>query len=227
MRIFTIIFTFLFLLGGLKTQGQTALEKAMEKMNVSMKLPSFLDVSQNDDIMHVTPITEEDSLPSLAQIYLFEPSYGATAFKAYFGMVHSIIRYKDEDCIIFVLASGEYLIMPDDSDDLYKQKKKNRLAHRYGKRLATLSDKEIEEISLGVTHYQKEEVRKLFNADEMQWYPFDLHGNVFEDKYTKCIDVDVTKNGLRISFYFMLTDESEKKFDQYLHSLEKVFWFNE
>ncbi|GHT66046.1 hypothetical protein AGMMS50239_26880 [Bacteroidia bacterium] len=81
---------------------ETALEKEMKKINVSINMPSFLIASQNEDLISVTEVTEKDPLPTIAQSYRHELSYGATFFKVLFGNLHSIIRFKGEDCVIFV-----------------------------------------------------------------------------------------------------------------------------
>ena len=82
MKQLLLLFYFLAIFESLKAQEQTTLECAMERMNVSLNLPPFLSPSQNYvfkgnlESIYVTKITEESPVPRLAQVYLYEPSYG-------------------------------------------------------------------------------------------------------------------------------------------------------
>lgn len=236
MRYISIIFLSLLLGGVLTVQGQTALEKAMDKMNVSMKIPSYFSVSSNEDLIYVTEVTDENPYPTIAQNYGFEPSYGSTAFKVMFAKTHSIMRHKNEDCLIFIYVLGaatiEYGKMIKENAHLFKNMENpafNRIKRdfRYGKPMSGATDWEAAELDMMLTRYPKRKARKMFNANRMVMYPFNLRGNVYEDKYTRCRAVVIAKNGLDIYFYFMLTDESAKNFDTYLKELNKVFWFND
>lgn len=219
----------------LKAQGQTALENAMKTMDVSMKIPEFLSLSQNERGIYVTEITEESPCPSSGQIYGEEPSYGATAYKVIFGTVHSIMKFNDEDCIIFVYAGGENEVKYGNVNDffnvvnpVYNRIKSNLIRSnlKVGVKNKSATEEEIETIDKIITHHPKEEAQKLFNADWMATYLMDMKNNAYEDKYTKCKAVVVDKKKLNIFFYFMMTDDSAAKFDEYLNRLQGVFWYN-
>jgi hypothetical protein len=215
--------------------GQTALEKAVKVMNMTIHMPSYFDVSKNEDLIFVSPITEESPGPKLAQTYYFEPSFGSTAFQVFFGRLHSIIRHTNGEYLIFVYAAGESgvkygQIIKDNSDllnvrDLTFNRIKNDF--RYGKRMESASKEEIMELDLMLTHYSEKQAKKMFNAGWMVTYPMNLRGEIYEEKYSRCRTVITARNGLDIFFYFMMTDESMKNFDNYLEDLKKVFWFNE
>jgi hypothetical protein len=216
-------------------QAQTALKKAMNTMHVSMNLPEFFDISQNEDGIYVTPITEESPVPEIAQSYGSEPASGATAFKVMFGHVHSIIRHRNEEYAIFVYAGGEaeirYGNLIKNNSHLFNviNPSFNRIKHdlRYGIRHKSATAEEIAALDTMIAHYPKEKAQELFNADWMASYPMDLRGEIYEDKYSQCQVVVIAKNGLGIYFYFMMTDKSAKNFDDHLRDLEKVFWFTE
>jgi hypothetical protein len=216
-------------------QAQTALERALDTMQVSMNIPSFWNISQNENSIYVTPVTEESPIPRIAQTYGHEPVSGATAFKVMFHQIHSIIRHKNEEYVIFVDAAGEGSVMHGNFIKKHNQffnvinLSFNRIKSdlHYGIRHKSATSEEIAALDTMITHYPKEKAQELFNADWMVSYPKDLRGEVYEDKYSICQAVAVAKNGLDIFFYFMLTDKTAKNFDDYLKDLEKVFWYNE
>ncbi len=76
-------------------------------MNMSIHMPSYFDISKNEDLIFVSPISEESSGPKLAQTYYFEPSFDSTAFQVFFGRLHSIIRHANGEYLIFVYVAGE------------------------------------------------------------------------------------------------------------------------
>jgi hypothetical protein len=215
--------------------GQTALEKAIKVMNMSIQMPSYFDASKNEDLIYVTPITEESPIPKLAQTYYFEPVFGSTAFKVFFGQIHSIIRHTSGEYLIFVSAAGEFVVkygfLIEEKSDLFNVRDLTfngiKSNFRYGKRMESASKEEIEELDLMLTHYSEKQAKKMFNADRMVTYPMNLRGEIYEEKYPRCRALVVSKKGLDIFFYFLMTNESAKKFDEYLEDLNKVFWFNE
>lgn len=215
--------------------AQTALDKALKTMNVQMDIPSFFDVSQNEEPIYITPETKESPIPKIKQQYDFEPSFGDTALKVYLHLGHSIIRHKTEDYLIFVDAIGEVaakyrgitknpVLFNSEQNDALKRIK---FDFRYGKRMSSPSEGEIEELKLMLTYYPEKQAKEMFNADWMVMYPMNLRGEVLEGKFSRCRAVAVSKYGMDMFFYFMMTDESSKKFDTYLMDLNKVFWFNE
>lgn len=219
-------------IGVSNAHGQTALEKAMKRINVSINIPSTFSVTQNKELMFVT---NDSIFPTLKQIYNFEPSYGSTAFKVIFGSIHSIFTHKDGECVIFVYTSpgkggSEYGKMITDSAGLYTLDNLcfDRIKHdfRYGKPMDSVSECEAVELNSMLTHYPKEQVQKMFNANVMVMYPLNLRGNVYNDKYTRSRAVVVNKDGLEFYLYFMMTDYSVNNFDNYLNDLSKAFWFN-
>lgn len=223
MRNILIILFFLLCRDVSNAQRQITLETATEKMGVSINMPSCFNVSANKDITYVTENTKKDPIPHVAQSYRFEPAYGNTAFKVLFGMVNAIIEHKSAEYLIFVYVS------PGINSGKSSKLAYERIKHdfRYGKPMNAPTGNEEYELSLKLTHYPQEQARKIFNADIMAGYPFDLEGNIYRDKYTKCKAVVAVKGRGQIFFYFMMTDEGVKKFDTYLMDLEKVFWFND
>jgi len=222
---------FILLLGAiLKVQGQTFLDITMDLMDVSMKIPKFLTVSQNDELIFVV---ENDSLPTYEQIYGDEPSYGDIAYMAMFGLIHSIVRFN-EDCLLFVFAAGEAQIKYGGYNKLFNAPNSslkpslnssyNRIKHdlRNVGKMGGATEEDIKVIDTMLKHYPETQAQELFNASLMVSYPVDLRGNIYEDKYTTCQSVVVDKRGLSIFFYFMMTDESAGRFDEFLDKLKGV-----
>ena len=215
--------------------AQTALEKALKTMNVQMNIPSYFDISQNEKKIYITPKTKESPTPTMVQQYDFESSFGDTALKVYLHLGHSIIRHKTEDYLIFVDAIGERDVqfgVIKKNPVLFNSEQNNALKRikfdfRYGKRMSSPSEGEIEELKLMLTYYPEKQAKEMFNADWMVMYPMNLRGEVLEGKFSRCRAVAVSKYGMDMFFYFIMTDESSKKFDTYLMDLNKVFWFNE
>ncbi|MDR1224187.1 MAG: hypothetical protein LBL07_15105 [Tannerella sp.] len=223
-------------------QEQTALEKAMKVMNVHMNLPSFLEASQNKvsesapGWIYATEITEESPIPRIAQTYRYEPSYGDTYFKVLFGMLHSVIKYRDDDCYLLVSATGESGMelaeIIQENAGLFNivNPSFNRIKRdiRYGEFGKSATEPEIDVLKTVIHYYPEERAQKLFHAAWMASYPVDMEGNVYKEKYTTCKAVVMAnKKGVDMFLYFLMTDESATRFDKYLNALEKVFWFHE
>lgn len=96
-----LVLLLLSFMGVLNVNGQTALEKAMKRINVSINIPSAFSVTQNEELMFVT---KDSIIPTLEQIYNFKPAYGSTALKVIFSMIHSIFTHQDGECVIFVYS---------------------------------------------------------------------------------------------------------------------------
>lgn len=232
MKILYLLFVVMFTCKINYMHGQTSLKKEMERINVSINMPSFLKASQNEDLIYVTEVTKEDPIPTTAQNYRLEPSCGATYFKAMFGMVNSIIRFEDEDCLVFVFVSlgkggsGVVLDSIDLRDITFDGAK---IEFQYGDRpnFGGASYEECRHLVSMVKIHPKEQAQKLFNANAMISYPKDLKGNVYERKYKKCQHVQIGKNKHQIYLNFLFTKRSYKHFEKYLNALEKVFWYND
>lgn len=124
MRNTLTVLLFLLCWGVSSVQGQTALEKAVKRINVSVNMPSFFNASQNEEFIGVVEVTEKDPLPTLAQNYGFEPAYGNTAIGVIFGGVDAILEHKDGDYLVIVYVSpgrggGKYGDIITDSTVLY------------------------------------------------------------------------------------------------------------
>ncbi|WP_158712722.1 hypothetical protein [Parabacteroides pacaensis] len=223
MRNIMIIFLFISFWSISDVQSQTSLETAIKKMNVTVYVPSYFNFSQNKEMTYVTKITQKDPVPTLAQTYRGEPSYGNTALKVLFGEVHSIIEHTNGEYLIFVVA------LPRKKRGFYHELEFGRIKHdfRYGDCFQGVSEPEEYQLSLKLTEYSREQAQKMFNANVMVSYPVDLEKNVYRDKYNRCRAVVIAKDGWHIFFYFMMTDENMKNFDTYLKDLNRVFWFNE
>ena len=222
---------------GLTSFAQTSLEKAMERIKVSINMPEYLIASQNETVIYVTEITEESPVLTIAQTYnIVEPPFGASAFKAYIGLVNAIIKHKDGEYIIFVHAShgrgnSGYSTTKTDATKIYTPNEipfsRIKGDFRYGKPFSSVSAQEVYDLDLMLTHCPREKAKSLFNADVMVMYPINLRGNVYEEKYTVCRAIAVDKGGLNFCLYFMMTKDNAHNFEKYLNSLEKVFWFND
>ncbi|GHV08622.1 hypothetical protein FACS1894160_3230 [Bacteroidia bacterium] len=219
---------------GLTAHGQTSLEKAMESINVSINMSEFLNPSQNETRIEVI---DNDSVPSatIGQSYYIEPAFGAVAFKAYFHMVHAIIRHKNGEYVVFVEVSGAREDTFEDiktgKDKIYTLKEipftKIRSRLRYGKPFTSISKQNVYDLDLLLTHCPREQAKELFNADVMVMFPINLSGNVYENKYTVCRAIAVAKYGVSFFMFFMLTNDNYKNFDTYLDDFKQVFWFND
>jgi hypothetical protein len=233
----THLIILLLFLSAVVVYGQTSLEKAMKRINVSINMPSYFNASQNKDHIYVTEITEEDSIPTIAQLYRFQPAYGSTAFKVFFGMINAIIRHENEEYIIFVYALPGKGDEPHGDIRTYDTKiytlnevlpfSRIKSDFNYGAKMRSATPPEVYDLDLMLMHYPKEQAGELFNADAMVMYPINLYGNVYEDKYTVCRAVVAEKDGLSFFLYFMLTNDNYKNFDSCLKDIAKVFWFND
>lgn len=223
-----LVLLLLSFMGVSNVNGQTALEKAMKRINVSINIPSAFSVTQNEELMFVT---KDTIIPTLEQIYNFKPAYGSTALKVIFSMIHSIFTHQDGECVIFVYSPPGRGGSDYRSTGLYTLNNLSfgRIKHdfRYGKPMNDASECEAVELNSMLTHYPKEQAQKMFNANVMVMYPLNLQGNVYHDKYTRCRAVVVAKDRLEFYLYFMMTDYSVNNFDNYLNDLNKAFWFND
>ena len=222
MRNIIVIFLFLSFGGISRVQGQTALEKEVEKMHVSMKMPSSIHASQNEDVIYLSDSEQHPGQNS--------------GINSIFGGIHSILEDKDGKYVILVYASpritgSSYGKIMTDSTELYTLTNlafgRIKKDFRYGIPNVDAIELEADELYSMLTHYPREQAQEMFNANVMVMYPLNLRGNVYKDKYTRGRAVVVAKNRLHLYFYFLLTDESVKNFDTYLQNLNKVFWFNE
>lgn len=209
--------------------GGTALEEAMKIMNVNFNLSQFYTASTNKSLIYPA----EGANPTIPQLYENELSSGNTEINVIFDNVHSILTHKDGECKILIYAAESLvrfgrIIQANNNYFKVLSSTFNRIKRefRYGDPKTSATREEIEELDMMVRHCPKEQALKLFNAEEMLMYPMNLRGNAFEDKYTRSRAVVVAKNGLSIFFYFMMTDESVKNFDQYLKDLSGSFMFN-
>ena len=210
--------------GNFNTQGQTALEKAVKKMNMSMNIPSYLNASQNEEIIYdIIPESEQRSgrIPGINSV---------------FGGITGILEHQDGEYLIFVCAfpfkgGSTYGKIVTDSTEWFTLKNLSfgriKGDFRYGIPNVDAIELEADELYSMLTHYPYEQAQEMFNANVMVMYPLNLRGNVYKDKYTRSRAVIIAKDRLEIYLYFMLTDESAKNFDTYLQDLNKVFWFNE
>lgn len=213
--------------------AQNALERASKILDMEVNLPLIYAASQNTETIYVTPITESSPIPSINQSYRHEPSHGETAFKVLYGMVTSILRHKNSECIIFIFAGDVYAGSKDlmsKRSDLFSFESitYNRIKNdfQYGIKNRSANKDEIEALNQMLTHFPKRKAKKMFNADWMVGYPFNLAGEVYENKYNICKAIVAKKGERDIFLYFMLTEASSKDFGKYLNELSGAFKFN-
>jgi len=225
----------LFVISG-TINGQTILDDIKFSMNVSINMPSYFEPSDNDVLTYVTQLSKEDTM-TIYRTYRIVRASGPTAFPSLFGMVTSIIRHKSGEYVIFVLA------LPGRGDDAWGDIKTDsskiytlnevlpftRIRHdfNYGATFTGGSLADIYALDQMITHYPRERAKDLFNAESMVVYPFDLEGNVYEDKYGVCRAVAVERDGQSLFLYYMMTNDNFLNFDTFLNDIKGVFWFND
>lgn len=140
------------------------------------------------------------------------------------GMVHSILRHKDEECKIVTYVSAGW--------------NRELIENRLIKRCSRIKyDLELERKGLSdvqqkvvldslITFYSQDSAKAFFNGDLMLSYPFDLKNKLCENKYTNVKVIVAEKNGLQLFLYFVMTDNGAKNFDKYLNDLKGTFWYN-
>ena len=85
---------------------------------------------------------------------------------------------------------------------------------------------EIDELKLMMTNYPQKQARKYFNADYMLMYPLNFRREKCRGKFSRGRCVVVGKDYRFVSFYFLMTDDSVKNFEQYLAQLKGLIRFN-
>lgn len=213
------------------TNVKSEFEGAMKTMNVSMNLSPHFTATQNTGLIYPAG---DDYKPSIDQIYGHETCSGNTELNVIFTGVHSILTHSSGDYKIMVYASGERNIIfgkqITENNQYFNviNSTFNRIKgdFRYGIPNKSATVEELEELDMMVKHCPEEQAKEMFNAKDVIMYPLSLRGNAFEDKYTRCRTVIVAKNGLSIFFYFLMTDESVKNFNQYLDDLSDSFRYN-
>ena len=224
MKNLLIVFTFLFCWGTLNVQGQTALEKAVKEINVSINMPPYLQASKNKKII-------SSIIPRLKQ-----KTRNDKGVNEAFGKIYSILEHTNGEYMVFVYVSpdgntGKYGEIITDSTELYTlanlQLDRIKKDFRYGLPDADASEWEAHELYSMLTHYPREQAQEMFNANAMVMYPLNLRGVTYKDKYTRSRAVVIAKDGREIYLYFLMTDGNIKNFDTYLKDLNKVFWFND
>ena len=230
----TKLLTLLFLMSGLIIHAQTLLEKSMTRICVDVNIPSYLIATQNENFISPSQITGENQPPTIAQSDGIKKA-SVDVYNSIFGLVHSIIKHKEEEYIIFVS------VLPGRGESRYDNVKSNE-AKVYnlneipftrirsdllkGKN-RSITSQETYELDKMIIHCPREQAKALFNANAMVKYPIDMKGNVYMEKYTKCIAIAVAKDGLSFYLYFMLTDDGEEKLDTYLEDIKGVFRFHD
>lgn len=173
----------------IRNSAQTRLLRASEIMNMDVNLPSSYSASQNEDWIYVTPITEASPVPRFNQSYRYEPSKGSTAFKVFFGLVTSILRHQDSECVIFIYI-GDITISTKGimakKPNLFSSESMtfNRIKcdFQYGIKNQSASKNEIDSLNKMITHFPKKTAKKMFNTNWMVGYSYNLAGEVYENK---------------------------------------------
>lgn len=166
---FLILFTILYS-GNLP--AQTALEKAASRLNIVLNIPDNLKATANEDMIYPCEITDDNPIPTIGQSYHVQFAKGNTAINAFFGMVTSILQFRNDDCVVLVT------IPPGKSASHYDSKTDSTLNYisqniefgsikygfRYGKPFSSVSLQEAEELNSMLYHYPDTFAKKLFNA---------------------------------------------------------------
>jgi TonB family protein len=152
-------------------------------------------------------------------------------------MVTSIIRPKSGEYVLFVCAiSGRgddpWGDIKTDSSKIYTLNEvlpfgRIKRDFNYGASFRSVTFADVYALDQMITHYPRERAKELFNAEAMVVYPFDLEGNVYEEKYDVCRAVAVARDGLSFFLYYMMTKDNFLNFDTFLNDMKGVFWFND
>lgn len=221
--------------GATNLEAQTALEKGMQRLDIAINLPSFLNASQNSEHIYAAEISEKNPVPEIAQQFGSKASFGDGYINVLLGTVNSILTYKDEDCIVFVYVppgkgGSNYGRIIQDSTKLFTFKNISfeRIKHnfKYGKPNNSPSELEADELYSMLTHYPNDNAKKMFNANVLVSFPLNLRGNIYKDKYTRGRVVVAGKDRCEFYLYFMMTDRSALDFENFLNDFNKVFWFS-
>lgn len=232
-KITKLLALLLLLTGANAANAQPMLEKALDLMKVQFTMPASYTASQNEDPIYAS--TEKPGL-TLNQIYGDEPLTGEKFFERAFGGFHSIFTHNDGECLIFVVAMGENTIKYTDwaktdkalIDPAVKVFGAIKSSLKYGRRMTGPNESEREELKMMVTYFPEDQAKEMFNASIMFMFPYNLRGEVYKNKFTRCRQVIITsKEGLGILFSFMMTDQSAKNFDKYLKDIDKAFVFTD
>ncbi len=171
-------------------------EQDLELIGLNFSLSDQYDLSDNMRMIYVT----DDYKSPLRRL----------------GTVHSILKNHDGQCNIFVYLSGanglRYGGIIRKNKSLFKNVSSltyNRIKtdFKYGYPGATEQD--IEDLKMMMT-----------------FYPFNMEGKKYQDKFTRTRVVVTGKDGLDVFFYFMMTDEGIKNFDKYLMDFKGIFLFS-
>ncbi|MDR3253298.1 MAG: hypothetical protein LBT35_07040 [Tannerella sp.] len=232
-RIYLTVLLFAY---GSGAYGQSFLEHRMERVNATVNMPSYFEVSNNKDIISVTEIDLNDSL-DINRVYRGQRAYGPNAFVFLFGHVVSILRHESKEYVVFVetmigrgdAAHGDIKTHDTKIYTLNEVLPFSRIKHDFNFGTTFRSDtfEEVYALDLMLTHYPKERAKELFNAEAMVMYPFDLEGNVYEDKYAVCRAVVAEKDGLSFFLYYMMTIDNFRNFDKFLDDMKGVFRFKD
>ena len=227
--------TFIFLFAGVQTiLAQTALEEAAKRVGILLNVPTSFHSSENSEEIYPAAVNEEFPIPDIAQQYGVKPAHGNTFFNAYFGLVTAVLEHRDGECI--VLASippgkggGGFGHLAKDSlqEAAFEHLFFGRIKHdfRYGKPFSGASELDVLELYSMIEMYPPEKASEMFNAAAMAGYPLNFRGNVFKDKFTRGRGLAIGKDGLCISLYFLMTDQSVFNFEKYLDEFEGAFVF--
>lgn len=214
--------------------AQTALQKGMQRLDIEINLPSFLDASQNTEHIYVAEISDTNPVPEIAQQFGSKPSFGNGYINVLLGTVNSILTYKNEECIVFVytppgIGGGTYGKIIQDSTKLFTLRnitfERIKYSFKYGMPNNSPTELEVDELYSMLTHYPHEKAKEMFNANAMVHFPLNLRGNIYKDKYTRGRVVVAGKDRREFYLYFMMTDESVLDFEKFLNDFDKVFWF--
>lgn len=151
------------------------------------------------------------------------------------NVAHASLTHQDGNCEIYLITSykgihGNPGIIPDfmggdKNMSIYNRIKSDlnwavinipRYANQY----------EIDELKLMMTNYPKKQARKNFNADYMLMYPLNFKRKKCRNKFSRGRCVVVGKDYRFVFFYFLMTDDSVKNFEQYLAQLKGMIRFN-
>jgi len=222
-------FILLMLISCLTMEGQTYLQKSMMRLNINISIPAHFEASDNDIPVSLDFVVEQQSQEDSITVQKRYPSL--------FGMVTSIIRHKSGEYVIFVFVPpgrgddphGNY---KTDSCKIYTLNEilpfsRIKSDFHFGGALRSPSFADVYALDMMITHYPRERAKELFNAEAMIVYPFNLDGNVYEEKYDVCRAVVAECSGLSFFLYFMMTKDNFLNFDTYLNEMKGVFWFND
>ncbi|MDL2223484.1 hypothetical protein LJB98_05235 [Bacteroidales bacterium OttesenSCG-928-M11] len=151
------------------------------------------------------------------------------------GLLDAKFIHSDGQCNVFVYASGanqvRYGKLIEDNPELFGEStnlsfKRIKRNLGYGKKGASPSEREIEDMKMMLTYYPADSAKVMFNADYMVSYPFNMEGKKCQDIYSSTRVIVFGKNGLDIFLYFVMTEDGAKNFNKYLTDFKEVLWYN-